>query len=271
MASASRATRVAPSSKPMPTDSYSGELIVEPAPRPSSTRPPESASSARTSRATSAGWRKSLLSTSVPIRKAEVASAATPRAANGARHPSMRWSGTVSTENPEFSTSRASATHSSWPDRARTCTPNRNFFTDAQADTNWPDDQDVENTDAPFGTRRPPPRRCSVAAFCAGSVAADRQMWAVSALHGEEARVTMPGQHRSRRRPGRHFGADAQSRRLATSRMRRVYGRVWTVNIASASTPAAARSPRSATRASAASTSAWKVPYTREAHPGVSS
>jgi hypothetical protein len=84
-------------------------------------------------------------------------------------------------------------------------------------------------------------------------------------------RVEMTGSASESPLTGWALRGDAQSRRCATSKTRRGYGRVWTVSVASASTPAAARSPRSATRAFAASTSVSKVPYTRDAHPGVSS
>ena len=82
-ASSRRSTRVPGASKRMPVWSYSARS--QPAPRPSSNRPPESTSMVAASLASTAGWRKSLEKTSEPTRRRVVASAAAVRAGTGAR------------------------------------------------------------------------------------------------------------------------------------------------------------------------------------------
>src|SRR5205823_5915189 len=81
-ASASRSTLAPPASKPRPAWSYSA--LMCPAPRPSSSRPSVRRSTAAASRASRTGWRESLLSTAVPIRRVFVTAAALTNAGIGA-------------------------------------------------------------------------------------------------------------------------------------------------------------------------------------------
>ena len=92
-ASPSRSIRTSPGSNRMPVLSYSGTF--QPAPIPSSSRPPLSRSSVAISWASTTGWRRSLLKTKVPRRKRVVTAAATPSAAIGANW-STRWSESIS-------------------------------------------------------------------------------------------------------------------------------------------------------------------------------
>ncbi|COW97102.1 Uncharacterised protein [Mycobacterium tuberculosis] len=102
----SRATRVAPESKVMPAASYSD--LRCPAPSPSSKRPSARVATPAASRAVSTGWRKSLLSTNVPVCSRCVAIAAAVAPANGETE-GTRWSGKASTSNPAASTACAKA------------------------------------------------------------------------------------------------------------------------------------------------------------------
>ena len=79
--SSSRAMRPAVSNA-MPAAAYSG--WYQPAPMPSSNRPPDSRCRLAASCATMAGCRKSFDSTRVPTRSRVVTAAAAPRALNGA-------------------------------------------------------------------------------------------------------------------------------------------------------------------------------------------
>ena len=80
--SSSRPMRCPAGSNPIPAASYSG--WYQPAPRPSSNRPPDTRCRLAASCATIAGWRKSLESTIVPTRRRVVTAAAEARAVNGA-------------------------------------------------------------------------------------------------------------------------------------------------------------------------------------------
>ena len=89
-----------------------------PAPSPSSIRPWLKRSSVAASRASRAGWWKSLLSTITPSRNDEVTSAAVASGTNGENDP-PRWSAVTRRSKPAPSTRRASSTHS-WRDAAAT-------------------------------------------------------------------------------------------------------------------------------------------------------
>src|SRR5215469_5994065 len=129
--SSSRAIRRPAPSNAIPAASYSG--WYQPAPMPSSNRPPDTRCRLAASCATMAGCRKSLESTRVPSRSRVVAAAAAARPLNGAsccpNAPAEKWSRSSSTSIPLSSTRRAKSSH------ARPCrtdsltTPNRNLAT----------------------------------------------------------------------------------------------------------------------------------------------
>ena len=112
--SARRSTRVGPSAKSIPACTYSDSS--QPAPSPSSSRPPDSTSSVVASFASIAGDRKSLASTNVPSVIDVVAVAAAASAGIGA-NCSPKWSGIDTVAKPR-SSARRQAADQSGPDGA---------------------------------------------------------------------------------------------------------------------------------------------------------
>src|SRR5688500_15483586 len=117
-----RVTRSGAGSNDMPAATYSSRF--QPAPMPISSRPSVMASMVASSCASTAGWRRPLLSTKVPIRSA-LASAADWSRGRVAHRP--RWSVPRSTEIPDASARCASSTTlSRVPARESIIRPKRN-------------------------------------------------------------------------------------------------------------------------------------------------
>jgi len=102
----------------------------QPAPMPSSNRPPDSRCRLAASCATMAGCRKSFDSTMVPTRSRVVTAAAAARPLNGAsccpNAPAEKWSRSSSVPIPLSSARRAKSSHSRPSATDSRTTPNRN-------------------------------------------------------------------------------------------------------------------------------------------------
>src|SRR5215472_16120057 len=125
--SPSRAIRRPAASKAIPAASYSG--WYQPAPMPSSNRPPDSRCRLAASCARMAGCRKSLDSTRVPTRSRVVTAAAAARPLNGAsccpNGPAEKWSRSSRASIPPSSTRRAKSSHARPSRTDSLTTPNR--------------------------------------------------------------------------------------------------------------------------------------------------